>query len=624
MTSDGGDGEPVILASNAHGMVRWVLLGAALLTACLLAALAFTMDRDEPVERAIPLPEPSPPRTKALVAPTGNGVGWSWVNPLPRAMASWHDVDLGASEQLALVGFGGDAARFHRGTMFRWRTGTEASLQGVAWRNAGEVIAVGEEGTVRILRIAGEPRAVESGTSAALRDVVATSADEAWIAGDDGTLLHLVGDAIEPLETGTRRDLLGLALRGDTVWVVGEAGALYRLREGVLTEETSGTEATLRAVGGCARGDLYAVGDEGRLLRRRRDGRWEILDSTYREPWAAIGCDRERAVAVSLRGGVLLLSGKRSVRLDSGTDRSLHGVGWGPGADTWIVGDGGRLMRLMEDHVLTLTSGPTGAIRDMGTIGGALVAVGEWGRILRQRQQGFEEAQSPTKAAIAAVAPRGEGRLVGFGDYGAIVSISWSGAELVPSPSGHSWRDVVGDGRSFLAVGTDGGVLRGAPGAFQVTQLPDAGTLWSVSGTPDDAIAVGDGGLVLRLGAAGARRLDCGVDVGLRGVVRSGSVAWAVGEASTIVRVEDAGCTVERPPRPDAPTLEGVGMGPMGRPMAVGDDGLTLERSAEGGWEVLALDVGRVNLRNVVRTERDVYIVGAGGVILRHVLLDGS
>ncbi len=615
---------PVVSASGVPTAMRWVLLAAAALTVVSLGVAAFTMERDEPVERDAALPDPAPPRTKALVAPGHGGIGWTWVNPLPRAMPPWYDVDVAGRDLVAMVGFAGEAARFEGGTMLRWRTGTDASLHGVAWSSPREAIAVGDEGTILVLRREGEPQRADSGTDRALRDVVATSPTEAWVTGDDGALLRLSAYQAEVVDTGTDRDLLAAHLRGSELFVVGEAGALLRVVDGRVSEETSGTEVTLRAIGGCARGDLYAGGDEGRLLRRRSDGTWEPVTHEGREPWAAIACDRERAVAVGLRGGVLLLAGKRTVRLDTGTDRSLHGVSSARGAETWIVGDGGRLMRVMEDHVRTLTAGPTGSIQDVGTLGGALVAVGEWGRILREHQDGFREAQSPTKAALAAVAPLGEDTLLAAGDYGAVVSVRWDGAELVPSPPDHSWRDLVSDGQVVLGVGTDGGVLRGRPGAFEVTVVRDAGTLWAVAGTPDDAVAVGDGGLVVQLGARGTSRIACPVDVSLRGVVRAPSGTWAVGEQGAIVRVEPGGCVVERPPRDGGELLNGVGIGPHGRPLAVGNQGVALERTEAGEWQPPDLDVGRVNLRNVFRTDRDAYIVGAGGLVVRHVLVDGT
>jgi serine/threonine-protein kinase len=611
-------------AGRSQNAVLWLLLAVGIAALAGMALLVFTSERDEPIEQEAELPEPAPPRTKALVAPAGSGIGWSWVNPMPRAMPTWYDVDVAASELVAMVGFAGEAARFQQGTMFRWRTGTDVSLFGVAWTGAREAIAVGDEGELRVLRLEGEAQRIDSGTTEALRSIVATSPTEAWVTGDAGTLLRLAAYEAHRVETATDRDLLAAHLRGQALFVVGEAGTILRVEGDTITSETSGTEATLRAIGGCNDGDLYAVGDEGRVLRRRADGRWEILQHDLREPWAGLACDRAhgRAVAVGLRGGVLLIAGKRVVRLASGTDRSLHEVGSAHGSATWVVGDGGRLMKVMDDHVVTLTSGPTSSIQDVGALGGALVAVGEWGRILREQRNGVVEGRSPTKAALASVAPLGEDRLLAAGDYGAIVTIRYDTAELVESPSGHSWRDLVSDGQIVLGVGTDGGILRGTPGAFDVSRVPRAGTLWAVSGTPSDAIAVGDEGVVVALAERGMQRISCGVDVSLRGVSKTPAGTWIVGDEGVILRLDGRRCVAERAPTAGAPTLNGIGIGPYGRPIAVGNRGTALERTEAGTWSPIDVDVGRNNLRGIYRGDRDVFIVGAGGVILRHVRLD--
>ena len=61
-----------------------------------------------------------------------------------------------------------------------------------------------------------------------------------------------------------------------------------------------------------------------------------------------------------------------------------------------------------------------------------------------------------------------------------------------------------------------------------------------------------------------------------------------------------------------------------GQQIAVGDEGTALERSSAGAWTVVPLEVSGQSLRAVVRSERYVYLAGTGGVVLRHVLLDGN
>jgi hypothetical protein len=523
-----------------------------------------------------------------------------------------------------MVGHAGQAARFQPDGMYLWETGTLATLHGVTWYGAREAIAVGDGGVAMLLRIDQPPERLALGTEADLRDVVAVSPTSAWIVGDRGTLIRTDGYRTATVDAGTERDLLGAFAAGDVVWVVGSGGTILRIENDRVIPETSGTSTALRAVGGCPGEDLYVAGDEGKLMRRDDEGRWRNVTHDRREALASIGCNDGHAVIAGLRGGVLLASRGRTVSLDSGTDRSLHAVGFARGAPTWIVGDSGRLMHVEGDHLRTLTAGPTSPLWDLGTIGGALVGVGEWGRIVREHEEGFLLAESPTDAALAAVAPLDERTLLAVGDLGAIVLVRHDRAELLRSPSDTSWRDVVADASGVLGVGTGGAILRGSLGNFSESRVPDAGDLWAVSGTPEDAIAVGDGGLVLRVDGARSVRVPCPIDQGLRGVMKSSAGTWAVGERGVIVRIEDTRCAIEVAALDDAPTLHAVGPGPNGRPVAVGNLGVALERADDGTWSSAGLAVGRMNLRAITRDARNVYVAGAGGVIVRHIRLDGE
>lgn len=96
-----------------------------------------------------------------------------------------------------------------------------------------------------------------------------------------------------------------------------------------------------------------------------------------------------------------------------------------------------------------------------------------------------------------------------------------------------------------------------------------------------------------------------------------------MGTGGLIVRIEADGCVTERP-ADASPTLHGVGRGPDGRLLAVGDLGTALVRADDGTWSPLDLDVGLVSLRAVRTIDRWVFVVGAGGVILRHIRVDGG
>ncbi len=558
------------------------------------------------------LPRPRPPVIRPMRVPEGMDLGWRWVNPLPRAMRSWNDVAVGGPGLVAMVGDQGSAARWRDGALAAWPTGVEADLQALEWIGPAQALAVGDSGTVVALLMSGA-RTLHVGTEADLRDVAALGPTDAIVVGDEGTILRLQGFRPQRIEAGRSEHFFGVHAVGDRAWVVGQRGIVVRVEGDRAVVEREPNGASLRAVGGCGP-SLYAAGDGGRVLRRGTDGRWAVLRGMPREDWTGVACDGGRVVLSGSRGGVLLVAGERGVRLESGGERGFRAVDAAEGAAPWLVGDGGLLARLEGDHLVLLTSGPTETLFDLATLGGRLVAVGRWGTILRYDGQRLTRAPSPTDAALTGVAALSPDRLLAVGDHGTLVEIRWDAAALIEGPREHSWRDVVAAEGVALAVGTGGALLRGAPGAWAQSEVSGGG-LWAVAGTPDDALAVGDEGQVWRVTLATAeRRATCGVQT-LRGVWRDGDEAWIVGDGGSIWRLRDEGC--EREESGVSAALHGVGPGPRGRPMVVGEHGVALERGADGSWTVM--DIGTdLGLYAVHATDRDVFVVGAGGVVLRH------
>ncbi len=618
-----------IVGPARSNVMPWV--GGAL---TILAAVLFgwmVMGRDgaaepEPEPDGIGLPEPRPPLVRALSA-GAQQQGWAFINPRPRVMPQWNGVATAGPGIVAMVGSNGAAARLLRGLLVTWRTGTSRTLYGVAWTSAEDAIAVGEAGTIVRLD-ATAPTVLESGTQTTLRAVAPVSATEELAAGDDGVLLRLLGDRTLPVPVEGAPDLLAIHVRGGVATVVGEAGTVLRVEDGRVSRLDAPTQQTLRAIGGCEP-ELYVAGDEGALLRRGAGGLWTPvrLDPPARSTFMAIGCDRGRTVVVGADGEVRLVSGLRSVKLETGFDGVLTGVSGAPDEATWIVGTSGRLAVVVSDHVETRVSGPVASVRDIADVGGALVAVGDWGKLIREHQDGLVLDQAPTESGLGSVARLGDGTLLAVGDAGAIVRIRFEGAEVVASPTDSALRGVVAREGAVLIVGAEGTILRGAPGSLVWTQLAGVGDLQAVAGEPADAIAVGDRGLVVRLADGGTSTVHCGLTESLRGVTREGPTtpAWAVGEGGVIVRIEPGGsCEVEHRFAGGGAMLYGVGRGPDGHLLAVGDGGAALRRGDDGAWTPIDLDVGPVSLRAVRSIDRWVFVVGAGGVILRHIRVDGT
>ena len=616
-----------LVAGRSKSAMPFVLGGMGLLTAGLFAWMVLGPEDapiPEPEPDALALPEPRPPTTHAM-RPGGAADGWAFLNPRPRVMPAWNAVSTSGPGIVAMVGNNGQAAHFVRGLLLTWRTGTDRNLYGLAWTSAEDAIVVGEGGTILRLDERGA-RALDGETSATLRAVATVSATEEIAVGDDGAIVRLLGDRVLTVPVDGRPDLLGVVARNGVATVVGEAGTVLRITDGHPTRLPPPTSQTLRAVGGCD-DDLYIAGDEGVLLREMRDGWRPVrLEPATRAMFTSISCDHGRSVVVGADGEVRLVSGLRSVKLETAFDGVLTGVSGAADEATWIVGTSGRLAVVASDHVETRVAGPVASLRDVADIGGALVAVGDWGKLIREHEDGLVLDRAPTEAGLGSVARLGDGSLVAVGDGGAIVRLRFDGAEAMASPTENALRGVVAREGTLLAVGADGTVVRGTPSSLVATRIADVGDLAAVAGEPSDAIAVGDGGAVVRLGANGTRVLACDVGWSLRGVVReeAGGPAFAVGEAGAIVRIEPDGSCVTEHHAPGAPMLHGIGRGPDGHLLAVGDAGTAYRRGEDGAWTPLELDAGGVSLRAVRSIDRYVFVVGAGGVVLRHIRVDGG
>jgi photosystem II stability/assembly factor-like uncharacterized protein len=233
-------------------------------------------------------------------------------------------------------------------------------------------------------------------------------------------------------------------------------------------------------------------------------------------------------------------------------------------------------------------------------------------------------ADSPTDAGLGALAAIDESHLVAVGDGGTIVEIGFDTITRHDATQHVTLHDVVADGGQLLIVGNDGTILRGALDALTPSRISDVGDLWALAGTPTDAIVVGDHGFVAHVDADSHAAIECGEGVGgLRAVARIGAVAYACGEHGTVVRIEGTTCTPETIAG-EVPTLNAIGLGPNGHPLAVGDEGASYERADDGTWSPSDVEVARSSLRGIERIDGYVYVVGTGGTILRHIVVDGT
>jgi hypothetical protein len=171
---------------------------------------------------------------------------------------------LGAGDFLE-VGSGGHFARNQTAE----DTGATVALFAVWARSSTDVFAVGEGGVILHRGSdAGAPWTALTNNSTTDLHAVFGSGATVYAAGSSGTLLRSDDGTSWTAESApSNADLFGLWASGNEAFAVGKNGVILHRTGGVWTLEHSGGP-TLRAVLGRSGGDVWAVGDDGTLLRR--------------------------------------------------------------------------------------------------------------------------------------------------------------------------------------------------------------------------------------------------------------------------------------------------------------------------------------------------------------------
>ena len=636
--------------AGGRSRLRWLfaLVAAALCIGAGALVFSFLGSSTRRAREEVPLPEPTAPQRAPLSAPTPTALGWRYEHPLPRAMPTWSAVAVAGPGRAAMVGRAGAVARVGEGRIQRWESGTSEDLFSLAWMGEDTLYVGGAGGSLQRLRPDGA-ESVSTPLLGSIRDLLATSATELVGVGDSGTMFRVRAGALEMVPTGREETLFGVASFGDALFAVGQRGLILRIEGDDVSVERRARHTTLRAVGGCPHAPLYAVGDEGALLRRNRRGRWRSVPGAPRASLTDVSCHAASGGAVVVttdEGDALLVSGDRFVTLDGGEgpagELAFRGASSVPDGPTWLVGDGGRLALVAEDHLVLLTDGVPRTLHAATELDGELYVVGEWGTILHEDALGpggFRALPCDTDAALADIVGLAPGVALAVGDRGAIVRVSGGRGRALPRVTQRSLRGVIADRGWVVAVGAEGVVLRGAPDALQESRVDGVGLLADVAGDADSALAVGDAGALVRLTRLSAQRLPCEAARGLalRAVSRvaaEGDVFIAVAAGGEVLRISGDTCVRERVEEPGGaaaaePRWAALGRGPGGELIAIGARGAAMRRvgvgeetgTGEGHWEVFDIGVG-MNLFGLARTQRDVWLVGAGGLILRHPRVD--
>ncbi|MFP5224185.1 MAG: WD40/YVTN/BNR-like repeat-containing protein [Actinomycetota bacterium] len=274
-----------------------------------------------------------------------------------------------------------------RPVLERWPSVVTEPLTAVDMDTDGVGIAVGENGTlVRLDPLIGVT-SLPTPTREHLRDVDLYGA-EGYAVGAGGTVLRIdpAGIVVDHRASSmTDRGLLALHLMDPrNGFAVGEAGTILRLDRGIWRVDSSGTEATLRAVSVTADGMPVAAGSQGTLLERR-GGRWQQVQDlgpvAEENSFQALALAPDGRLVAAGTGGLMLVR-------DADGDWSHRGLAALSATVTSLVPSG--------DQVIAVTG-----VGETYARGGRLAQA--WGGLMAGGPDGWMDVRHDYRRSVSAV-----------------------------------------------------------------------------------------------------------------------------------------------------------------------------------------------------------------------------
>ena len=207
-------------------------------------------------------------------------------------------------------------------------TGTTSDLYGLTESDQGELWIVGESGTVIVRDAEG---ALSDVSVPAFADLLCVhhEPDLVVIGGKGGTLLRRAGDAsgFSPWTIGMTTDVRAVTRGGDgALWISGGFGKLYRSTDGeTATPVTSGVSGGLNAMAPTDDGVLI-VGDNGVVLKASSTGEIELLHEQSELFLYGLSTHDDYAVAVGWNGTALRLVDDEIITESTGANQVLEAV----------------------------------------------------------------------------------------------------------------------------------------------------------------------------------------------------------------------------------------------------------------------------------------------------------
>ncbi len=425
----------------------------------------------------------------------------------------------------------------------------------------GAILVVGENGTV-LKFVDGRWLDMECPVDVTLNAISCPVAGECFAVGDSGTIVHWLEDQWDVQDSGVAWDLFDVhsSVNGGT-WVVGAFGSLFELSgTDWLSSQIAGTRSSMKSIWRSGDGTMFAVGTLGTIVMKRPG------DLYWQQQLSNDGHDPQR---------------------------DLFSVGGFDSDDVWVVGDSGVIIHYDGVYWKTATViGPATTLADFRSVavgpGGTVVAAGLRSSIagLDAELEGFVDvAAGPVSDLRGVWVEKSSGAdddvAIFVGDDGLMLEYDRGRFSLLESGLDQAIRSVdggiaVGDGGLVLAIGaTD------SDGTRYVSRIPGftVEDLVDVHASGDGWVIAGADGSVFRMDSAMSVTFAGQVAVRLASVCRNEAGIWVAGANGTLSLLpsgNDEGQVFEDVVTFTRSFIRDLLPLPGGRVLAAGDNGMML------------------------------------------------
>jgi len=432
-------------------------------------------------------------------------------------------------------------------------------------------------------------RHVEIDLSVTFMSIHGTGPDDIWVTGSSGQVWHYDGSDWTRLTlppeyaawefwsvyapNQTQRVFSGYK---DTY-----EGFTLQLENGVFSELEIDTDAVISQVRGTSLADLWAVLNNGSVLRREAAG-WRYLTPPLGSRFFAAWNDHPDTLWIGGANGLLMEYTGEFETVSHEFPQSILRI-WGAESDNFYVSGMTGALHHLEGGQWTVETPPAGMIiQDLwGPNKDYVVAVGNAGKLALRTNGTWANVPSGVTAQLRSVHGCSASSIWAVGAIGTI--LHYDGEQWLPqsSPTTAQLNDVFClSTNTVFAVGNGGTILRFNGTTWTTLTTSTTKNLNAVWGTSRSfVLVVGNDGTILRYNGSTWTPMESGVGVTLRDVAGTNSRnIWVVGNSGVVLRY--AGLRFSPMVVPGNPSLSRLHLQPNGRILAAASASILEYRSA--------------------------------------------